>query len=130
MVCANPDRVVQRGDRLVYCGGALADLYEQLGGGVVMAGKPFAPIYDLALSLADEEPGGPWERSRILAIGDGLATDIAGAQAQRLDRMFIAAGIHGGEARGADGRLSACAVDELLAAAGLQADYAMGDLAW
>jgi len=95
-----------------------------------MAGKPFAPIYDLALSLAGERPGAPWERSRILAIGDGLATDIAGAQAQGLDRMFIAAGIHGAEARGADGGLSARAVDELLAVAGLQADYAMGDLAW
>jgi HAD superfamily hydrolase (TIGR01459 family) len=130
MVCANPDRVVQRGDRLVFCGGALADLYEHLGGRVAMAGKPFAPIYDLALTLADPALGRPHDRSRILAIGDGLATDIAGAQAQGLDRLFIAAGIHGAEARGSDGRLSARAVDDLLAAAGLAADFAMGDLAW
>ena len=130
MVCANPDRVVQRGDRLIFCGGALADLYEHLGGRVAMAGKPFAPIYELALSVADEALGRPHERSRILAIGDGLATDIAGAQAQGLDRLFIAAGIHGAEVRGADGRLSAQAVDQLLAAAGLGADFAMGDLAW
>ena len=130
MVCANPDRVVQRGDRLVFCGGALADLYEHLGGRVVMAGKPFAPIYDLALSLADPALGRPHDRARILAIGDGLATDIAGAQARGLDRLFVAAGIHGAEARGPDGRLSAAAVDDLLALAGLRADFAIGDLAW
>ncbi|HLZ85064.1 MAG TPA: TIGR01459 family HAD-type hydrolase [Caulobacteraceae bacterium] len=130
MVCANPDRVVQRGERLIFCGGALADLYEHLGGRVAMAGKPYAPIYDLALTHADEALGRPHERSRILAIGDGLATDIAGAQAQRLDRLFVAAGIHGAEVRGADGRLSARAVDDLLAMAGLSADFAMGDLAW
>lgn len=130
MVCANPDRVVQRGDRLIFCGGALADLYEHLGGRVAMAGKPFGPIYDLALSHADEALGRPHERSRILAIGDGLATDIAGAQAQRLDRLFVAAGIHGAELRQADGRLSARAVDDLLATAGLSADFAIGDLAW
>jgi HAD superfamily hydrolase (TIGR01459 family) len=130
MVCANPDRVVQRGDRLVFCGGALADLYEQLGGPVAMAGKPFRPIYDLALSRADEALGRPHDRSRVLAIGDGLATDIAGAQARGLDRLFVAAGIHGADVRGADGRLSAEAVDDLLAEAGLSADFAMGDLAW
>jgi HAD superfamily hydrolase (TIGR01459 family) len=130
MVCANPDRVVQRGDRLIYCGGALADLYERLGGRVVMAGKPFPPIYTLALSLADGALGRAHERSRVLAIGDGLATDIAGAQAQELDRLFIAAGIHGAEVRGADGDLSPSAVDNLLAEAGLSADFAMGDLAW
>jgi HAD superfamily hydrolase (TIGR01459 family) len=130
MVCANPDRVVQRGDRLVFCGGALADLYEQLGGRVAMAGKPFAPIYDLSLSRAFGEASRAVDRSRVLAIGDGLATDIAGAQAQGLDRLFIAAGIHGAEARDQDGRLSASAIDDLLAAAGLRADFAMSDLAW
>jgi HAD superfamily hydrolase (TIGR01459 family) len=130
MVCANPDRVVQRGDRLIFCGGALADLYDHLGGRVVMAGKPFAPIYDLALVRADQALGRPHDRSRVLAIGDGLATDIAGAQAQALDRLFIAAGIHGGETRGRDGGLSAKAVDDLLARADLRADFAMDDLAW
>jgi HAD superfamily hydrolase (TIGR01459 family) len=130
MVCANPDRVVQRGDRLIFCGGALADLYVHLGGRVVMAGKPFGAIYDLALSRAEQALDGSLDRSRVLAIGDGLATDIAGAQMQDLDRLFIAAGIHGAETRGADGRLSAQAVDDLLAGAELRADFAMGDLAW
>ena len=95
-----------------------------------MAGKPFAPIYDLALSLADQALGRPVDRSRVLAIGDGLATDIAGAQTQGLDRLFVAAGIHGAEALGPDGRLSAAAIDNLLATADLMADFAMGDLAW
>jgi HAD superfamily hydrolase (TIGR01459 family) len=130
MVCANPDRVVQRGDRLIYCGGALADLYRQLGGPVAMAGKPFAAIYDLALSRAAAARGRSLDRARVLAIGDGLATDIAGAQTQDLDRLFIAAGIHGAETRGPDGRLSAAAVEDLLESAQLSADFAMDDLAW
>jgi HAD superfamily hydrolase (TIGR01459 family) len=130
MVCANPDRVVQRGDRLIYCGGALADLYERLGGRVAMAGKPFAPIYDLALSRAASARGRPVDRASVLAIGDGLATDIAGAQAQELDRLFIAAGIHAAETRGPDGSLSRTAVEDLLDGAELSADFAMDDLAW
>ncbi len=130
MVCANPDRVVQRGERLIYCGGALAELYETLGGPTIMAGKPFAPIYDLALALADEALGHAHDRARVLVIGDGLVTDIAGAQAQALDRLFIATGIHGEESRGPDGRLSAPAVDALLAREGLSTHFAMGDLVW
>ena len=58
MVCANPDIVVQRGDKLIYCGGSLADLYESLGGRVTMAGKPFSPIYDLALKEAEAQGKG------------------------------------------------------------------------
>lgn len=130
MVCANPDRVVQRGDRLVYCGGALAELYAALGGPVVMAGKPFDPIYRLALALAGEALGGPLQRRQVLVVGDGLATDIAGAQGQDLDRLFVATGIHGGEARRPDGGLSAELVDAMLDRAGLSAQFAMGDLAW
>jgi HAD superfamily hydrolase (TIGR01459 family) len=130
MVCANPDRVVQRGDRLIYCGGALAALYEALGGGVVMAGKPFAPIYDLALAEAALALGGECDPSRVLAIGDGLATDIAGAQAMGLDRLFVAGGIHAGDADGPDGRLSGEAAQALLSRAGLGAQFAMAALRW
>jgi HAD superfamily hydrolase (TIGR01459 family) len=130
MVCANPDRVVQRGDRLIYCGGALAEFYETLGGRAVMAGKPFAPIYDLALEAVDRALGRAHDRSRILVIGDGLATDIAGAQARNLDRLFIATGIHAAEASIADGALSALAIEALLAREGLSAQYAMRDLIW
>jgi len=134
MVCANPDIVVQRGDRLIYCGGALAAFYERLGGATIMAGKPHAPIYALALDLADRALGAPHDPARTLAIGDGIATDIAGAQARGLDRLFIATGIHGGDAgggaSGGNRPPSAAAIDDLLAASGLTAHFAMGDLAW
>jgi len=130
MICANPDKVVQRGDRLVYCGGALAELYQTLGGAVIMAGKPHAPIYREALTQAADLKGGPIDPSRVLAIGDGIATDIAGANTQSLDVLFIPAGIHGAETRGPHGGLDPAAVERLLAAAGAHAAYAMDALAW
>ena len=129
MVCANPDIVVQRGDRLIYCGGALAQLYETLGGKVVMAGKPHAPIYELCVAQAERLTGGPVARSRMLCIGDGVATDVKGANAQGLDVLFIAAGIHGGETITPEG-LDAAAVESLLRQEGAQARWAMADLAW
>src|SRR5690606_3268614 len=95
LICANPDRVVQRGDKLIYCGGALADLYESLGGRVTMAGKPHGPIYDLALKEAADLLGAPVNRARVLCIGDGVVTDVLGANRQALDCLFIAQGIHG-----------------------------------
>ena len=100
MICANPDIVVQRGSRLIYCGGALAALYETLGGEVIMAGKPHGPIYDLSLDLAAREMGAVADRRRVLAIGDGVATDIAGAARQGLDALFVADGIHADELLG------------------------------
>jgi len=130
MVCANPDRVVQRGDRLIYCGGALAELYEALGGRTIMAGKPFAPIYDLALAEAARLFANGDRTGRVLAIGDGVATDIAGAQARSLDRLFVATGIHGAETMGTGRALSADAVETFLGGAGLTAHFAIGDLVW
>jgi HAD superfamily hydrolase (TIGR01459 family) len=127
MICANPDKVVQRGDRLVYCGGALAELYETLGGTVIMAGKPHAPIYREALARAGELLNGPSGPARVLAIGDGVATDIAGANAQGLDALFVAGGIHEAETRGGGG-LDPIAVERLLAASGAHAAYAMDAL--
>ena len=130
MICANPDRVVQRGDRLIYCGGALADLYESLGGRVTMAGKPFGPIYDLAVDAAEALRGGPVDRSRILCIGDGVVTDVMGANRQGLDCLFIAQGIHGDQAKGADGTLDPARAAELLKAETTYARYAALELAW
>ena len=129
MICANPDIVVQRGDRLIYCGGALAQLYESLGGRVAMAGKPYAAIYDLALAKAAEGLGGPPDPTRVLCIGDGLPTDIRGANARGLDVLFVASGIHGAETIGPNG-LNAPAVADLLHQAGLTATYAIADLVW
>ncbi|MEQ8433496.1 MAG: TIGR01459 family HAD-type hydrolase [Oceanicaulis sp.] len=93
MVCANPDIVVQVGDRLLYCAGALAQMYEQMGGQVILAGKPHPPIYDLAYTKIEAIRGAPVDKSRVLAIGDGPGTDIAGAQREGLDALFIAGGI-------------------------------------
>lgn len=130
MICANPDRVVQRGDRLIYCGGALADVYKELGGEVLMAGKPYAPIYALCLAEASRLLGRPVDPRRVLCIGDGVHTDVQGAEDQGLDCLFVARGIHGEAAMGPDGKLSAPAVDALLAAEGVKARYAMADLVW
>jgi HAD superfamily hydrolase (TIGR01459 family) len=130
LICANPDRVVQRGSRLIYCGGALADLYETLGGEVLMAGKPYGPIYDLALAEAEALGGGPVDRSRVLCIGDGVITDVKGAQDQGLACLFIAKGIHGEAAVGPDGKLDPARVEALLAAESVGATHAMGDLVW
>lgn len=93
MVCANPDIVVQLGDKLAYCAGALAQRYEKIGGDVIIAGKPNPPIYDLAYDRI-EGLRGLTDKARILAIGDGPDTDVKGAVAEGLDVLFIAAGIH------------------------------------
>lgn len=96
MICANPDRVVQRGDKLIPCAGALAERYTELGGSVVMAGKPYAPIYEAAVAEAVRlKPG--LARGQIVAIGDGMVTDAAGAHAQGLALAFIRGGIHGAD---------------------------------
>lgn len=91
MVCGNPDVVVERGPRLVYCAGAIADLYQAMGGKVLYAGKPYRPIYDLALSLVKD---GTPPLDRVLAIGDSLRTDLAGANSIGVDFVFLTAGIH------------------------------------
>ncbi|MGH6910738.1 MAG: HAD hydrolase-like protein, partial [Phenylobacterium sp.] len=130
LICANPDIVVQRGEKLIYCGGALAQLYESLGGKVTMAGKPFPAIYETCLKLAAETLGRPLDPRRVLCIGDGLPTDVRGANARNLDVLFIASGIHGGETIGPHGVLNATAVADLLRQDGLSATWAMADLVW
>jgi HAD superfamily hydrolase (TIGR01459 family) len=91
-VCANPDLVIHRGADLVYCAGALGQVYEKLGGEVIYAGKPHAPIYDAALAACAAALGR--KPARTLAIGDGFRTDVFGAKAVGLDVLFVAAGIH------------------------------------
>jgi HAD superfamily hydrolase (TIGR01459 family) len=100
MLCANPDHLVERGYKLVYCAGALAQIYAEDGGEVIYAGKPYAPIYELAAEIITERAGRPVPRSDILAIGDGIHTDMAGAADFGLDAVFVASGLHigpGGE---------------------------------
>jgi HAD superfamily hydrolase (TIGR01459 family) len=94
MLCANPDIKVLRGPRMIWCGGALARDYEALGGTVLYYGKPHRPVYDMALAAAAAHGNAP---KKPLAIGDGLFTDVRGANGVGLDVLFIADGIHGEE---------------------------------
>jgi HAD superfamily hydrolase (TIGR01459 family) len=102
MICANPDHMVERGHQLIYCAGALAAVYEDLGGKVIYAGKPYAPVYDLALETITELAGSDVGKDQVLAIGDGVKTDIAGANSFGVDAVFVASALHapgeGGEA--------------------------------
>ncbi len=97
MLCGNPDLVVERGEKLVYCAGAMADLYKSLGGEVLYAGKPHRPIYDLALTRVAALRGAAPPLDRVLAIGDSIRTDLKGATDVGLDCLFVTAGIHAEE---------------------------------
>ncbi len=125
MICANPDIVVRWGGRLVYCAGALADVYETLGATVIYGGKPHSPIYDVAFKAISSCAGRVIERRRILAVGDGVRTDIAGANAQGIDALYIAGegGVHHGAADDA-------AIIAALAGGGAHAAYAARGLVW
>lgn len=101
MICANPDIVVQVGDDLVWCAGALARLYRELGGTSVIAGKPHKPIYELAYRMLLDR-GWRGDRSNVLAIGDGPETDLAGAARISIDSLFIGDGILGGSLNPSD----------------------------
>jgi HAD superfamily hydrolase (TIGR01459 family) len=100
MVCANPDLVVERGARLIYCAGAIADLYGSLGGEVLYAGKPHRPIYEAALAKAATARGQVPMLDRVLAIGDSVRTDLTGASRLGIDCLFVTAGIHAEELGG------------------------------
>jgi HAD superfamily hydrolase (TIGR01459 family) len=112
LICANPDIVVERGDRLVYCAGAIAELYRELGGDVIFYGKPHRPIYDRAMALAQERRGKATPLNHVLAIGDSVRTDLAGAHAFGLDLLFLTRGIHSEEFAGID-QLDPASVKEL-----------------
>jgi HAD superfamily hydrolase (TIGR01459 family) len=112
-ICANPDIVVERGDRLIYCAGAIAELYRELGGEVIFYGKPHRPIYERAMELAAERrQGQSVRRERVLAIGDSVRTDLAGAHGFGIDCLFVTRGIHSEEFEGID-QLDPASVKEL-----------------
>ncbi|SMH57545.1 TIGR01459 family HAD-type hydrolase [Azospirillum agricola] len=96
MICANPDLIVMVGPQMVICAGTLAARYEEMGGEVRQHGKPHAPVYDRCLKLM-----GLGDKRRILAVGDSLRTDVAGANAAGLDVALVTAGIHQEELGGA-----------------------------
>ena len=126
MICANPDLVVERGTSVVYCAGAIAKAYEAIGGKVHYAGKPYAPIYDLASEEAARRRGHATAKPRILAIGDGLKTDIAGATGWGIASLFIPSGVHVETGRALDARLIA----ELFPDNATQPHFAMPRLQW
>jgi len=118
MLCANPDIVVAIGDDLVYCAGALAERYAAMGGKVAMFGKPHAPIYAAARERLLRLNGAPVPDSRIVAIGDGAITDLAGAGRAGLDCVFITDGVHGEELRPDGAGVDRRALARLIAVAG------------
>tara|TARA_R110002126_G_scaffold151287_21_gene298263 strand:- start:487 stop:1335 length:849 start_codon:yes stop_codon:yes gene_type:complete len=92
-ICANPDLIVERGERMIPCAGAIAAYYKKLGGEVFVAGKPHSPMYQTALEVA-KNLRGDVDPSRVIAIGDGMPTDVRGAVNYGLDLIFVAHGIH------------------------------------
>jgi HAD superfamily hydrolase (TIGR01459 family) len=131
MICANPDIVVEVGDTLEYCAGAIAERYEAIGGTVIQAGKPFPAIYERALGLAQAKTG-KIAKSRILAIGDAMHTDMQGARDQGIDGLFITSGIHRAELHGASRNdpLDRAALRQFLASRDARPVAALGTLAW
>ena len=116
MICANPDIVVERGERLVFCAGALARDYGLLGGRTLIAGKPHRPIYEEALRRVSAVLGREVDPARVLAIGDGMITDVKGAMDNGLPLVFISDGIHARE-YGEPGEPDAARLDSYLAEA-------------
>jgi HAD superfamily hydrolase (TIGR01459 family) len=129
MLCVNPDRVVERGGDLVWCAGALADVYEAYGGSTAIVGKPYAPIYDMALDRFATLAGAPVSKGEVLAIGDSAPTDVRGAHDQGFDVLFVTGGIHIAEF-GDHGGTNEGAVGDFLAAAGLGARNFIDYLKW
>lgn len=126
MICANPDLTVERGGRIIYCAGALAKAYEEMGGAVAYAGKPYLPVYDLAFERLAQVRGKPIERAQVLAIGDGVGTDIAGAEAAGLDSIYVASGVHAGPG----GRIDDQMLADIFANVARKPIAAMNSLVW
>ena len=125
LLCANPDIVVDRGDRRIICAGALAVEYSEMGGQSLYFGKPHPPIYDLARRRLERIRDVPDDR--ILAVGDGIATDIAGAVGEGLDALFVTGGLAAAET-GTTDRPDPARLAAYLAAAEMSAPYAIGRL--
>ena len=124
MICANPDIIVHRGDVLLYCSGALAQMYQAMGGAIILAGKPYAPIYDMCLELSGRPTG------RVLAIGDAMATDMLGAHRQKMDGLFVTHGIHRDRLHGEGEVLLPATLTRFLASHEIVPRYAINRLRW
>lgn len=125
MICANPDMKAERRGKLIYCAGAIADAYERMGGDVRYAGKPHAPIYEAAMNMAASLCGRAISNNRVLAIGDGVATDIRGASNAGIRSVFVASGVHVGR-----GVALSDAADALFAGEAIKPIALMTAVAW
>jgi HAD superfamily hydrolase (TIGR01459 family) len=123
LICANPDHMVEVGGLLQFEPGAIASLYEAMGGKVVYTGKPHAPIYDFARAELFEKYGHQAVQNRSLAIGDSLRTDMAGAKAQGIAALLIEAGVNRSEVMGG-------ALSQTLSDAGLRPLSVLPYLSW
>ncbi len=127
MLCANPDIMVDRGDKRIYCAGALAQAYAHMGGEAHYFGKPHPPIYDLAYQKLIEITGREVLPKKIIAIGDGINTDIRGAIGEDIDSLFITGGLAAGETA-TDGQPNPDRLHAFLSNAQLTPTYSMGHL--
>jgi HAD superfamily hydrolase (TIGR01459 family) len=130
LLCANPDIVVERGPRHIYCAGSLARLYEELGGAATYFGKPHGPVYGTARHRLMEISGRPIPDTHILAVGDGLPTDMKGAKGQGIDALFITGGIAAAACGPDPEHPQAELVAKVCAEAGVQPVAAMPRLIW
>jgi len=130
MICANPDLIVERGERTVYCAGALADRYHEAGGEVIYAGKPHRPIYETARALAEARHGRAIAIDRVLAIGDAIRTDVTGAHGFGVDALFVTAGIHAAELHTLEGEIALAALPGFFSRANRIPEYLIRKLAW
>ena len=126
LLCANPDLIVDRGERREWCAGALAKLYTEMGGESLYFGKPHPPVYDLARRRLEQIGSLPPD-SRILALGDGILTDIRGALGEGLDSLYITGGLARAETQ-TNRQPDPAALDEFIAAQKLTPTYAIGYL--
>jgi HAD superfamily hydrolase (TIGR01459 family) len=118
LLCANPDIVVAIGDDIVYCAGALAERYAAMGGKVLMFGKPYPPVYAAARERLARLAGRAVDPARIVALGDGALTDLAGAGRAGLDCVFVTDGVHVEELRPGGAEVSPEALDRLIQISG------------
>lgn len=130
LYCANPDLVVERGTTILPCAGAIALLYEEMGGEAIYVGKPHPLVYDHARLEIARLKGRDIPKARVLCIGDALRTDIAGAVGAGHDALMVLAGIHGHQIALTPAGHDVAALDQLCAQNGTRPTMGMVSLVW